>query len=235
LFYNGKSPIIHLGEIMPLNIRDTEEKGRTPELKPQPILRKQEEKKPLPMKLIIIAGGIVLLAIVLIWLYKAGVMSGKKTASAETEFTQSTEATTVAPAESVAAVPPAENYTEEAAKPEIAEKPTAKKTDQAVMRKAEKVKPTMESKHEPKRQSLTTETGQFTIYIASYSTKATAEDEVNRWNDAGYKAFVNEYAVKGRMSYRVCLGRYVKKADARQEAEKLKDAFESGYWIGEIK
>jgi cell division septation protein DedD len=74
-------------------------------------------------------------------------------------------------------------------------------------------------------------TGEFTIYIGSYRTKATAQDEVNRWNEAGYQAFLSEQSGW----YRVALGKFPTKGKAREQAEKLKEAFEAGYWVDKFK
>lgn len=75
-----------------------------------------------------------------------------------------------------------------------------------------------------------THTKRYTIYIASYADRGPAEEEVGRWNEAGYHAFVVEST--GR--FRVAIGEYDKIAEARTQAESLSEAFEYGYWIGRI-
>ena len=70
--------------------------------------------------------------------------------------------------------------------------------------------------------------GSFTIYIASHFHRADAEEEVARWNEAGYQASVVEHSGWSR----VALGHYETVAKARTDAEQLKEAFENGYWIG---
>jgi hypothetical protein len=70
--------------------------------------------------------------------------------------------------------------------------------------------------------------GQYTIFIASYLDKDPAQAEVDRWNTAGYEAFV----IEANQHYRVALGEYSGVSRARQTAEQLHEAFENGYWIG---
>ena len=77
--------------------------------------------------------------------------------------------------------------------------------------------------------------GKYTICVASYPSKPTAEEEANRWNEAGYHGFVNQVSVKNGIVFRVCLGRYTTRNEARKDAEKLKEGFESGYWIDVMK
>jgi cell division septation protein DedD len=91
-----------------------------------------------------------------------------------------------------------------------------------------RVENTPPAKKLPEKSEMTDlKEGKYTIYIASYAQEAPAQDEVSRWKEAGYPAYVS---TKGKW-YRVSLGKYASKKDARQEAEKLKDAFEDGYWI----
>lgn len=91
--------------------------------------------------------------------------------------------------------------------------------------------PKKEAPPKPKQTPETSATGEYTIYIGSYKTKATAEDEVNRWNEAGYQAYLSE---QGGW-YRVALGKYATREKAREQAEKLKEAFEAGYWVDKFK
>jgi hypothetical protein len=70
--------------------------------------------------------------------------------------------------------------------------------------------------------------GDYTIYIAAYSTEPPAVDDVTRWNDAGFVGAV----VPTKRHYRVSLGKFTSINDARVFAEQWTDAFEYGYWIG---
>ena len=64
----------------------------------------------------------------------------------------------------------------------------------------------------------------YTVYIASYRSRSDAEEEVARWTEAGYEAFVREYDGW----FRVALGHYNHLAEARDRAEGLKESFEQG-------
>ena len=72
--------------------------------------------------------------------------------------------------------------------------------------------------------------GEYTIYIAAYSTEPPAVDDVTRWNDAGFVGAV----VPTKRHYRVSLGKFPSISDARAFAEEWTDAFEYGFWIGKF-
>ncbi|MDI6766171.1 MAG: SPOR domain-containing protein [Bacteroidota bacterium] len=73
--------------------------------------------------------------------------------------------------------------------------------------------------------------GNYTVYIASYVVKQPAEDEVARWNEAGFQASV----VEANNHFRVSLGEYVSVKDADTFAVRMWEAFECGYWIGSLR
>ena len=75
-----------------------------------------------------------------------------------------------------------------------------------------------------------THTKRFTIYIGSYADRGSAEEEVGRWNEAGYHAFV----VESTGHFRVAIGEYDGVGEARTQAENMSEAFEYGYWIGRL-
>ncbi len=70
--------------------------------------------------------------------------------------------------------------------------------------------------------------GKYTIFISAFSLETDAGELAERWREAGYNAFIQHASGW----YRVGLGRYQTVAVAREEAEKLRQAFEEGYWIG---
>jgi cell division septation protein DedD len=72
------------------------------------------------------------------------------------------------------------------------------------------------------------EKGQFSIYIASYSIRGDAENEVARWREAGYDAFV--YDIPGWS--RVALGHFGSIPESQPMIDSLQEAFEQGYWVG---
>lgn len=78
------------------------------------------------------------------------------------------------------------------------------------------------------RERLTTIEGDYTIFISAFHDAADAEELAGRWEKAGYPAFIQHASGW----YRVGLGRYPTAAIAREEAEKLRQALEDGYWIG---
>ncbi len=78
------------------------------------------------------------------------------------------------------------------------------------------------------RERLTKIKGEYTIFISAFHDAGDAEELAGRWERAGYPAFVQHTSGW----YRVALGRYATVAIAREEAEKLRQALEEGYWIG---
>lgn len=72
--------------------------------------------------------------------------------------------------------------------------------------------------------------GRFALYINSFRERGDAEEEVSRWSAAGFSSFV---ADAGGW-HRVAFGRYSSISEALRDAERWKQAFENGYWIGTI-
>ena len=73
------------------------------------------------------------------------------------------------------------------------------------------------------------ETGEekYTIVISAFASSVDAEEMAGRWSSAGFEAAIQHAAGW----YRVTLGRFRTVSDARQEAERVKQALEQGYWI----
>ena len=95
--------------------------------------------------------------------------------------------------------------------------------------------PQVESLSEPEESeevqaAAHTGAGKYTIYIARYKSKATADEEASRWNEVGYETTVTEYDGW----YRVSIGRFKTWDEAKAVAEKLSDGLEAGYHIGKI-
>ena len=76
--------------------------------------------------------------------------------------------------------------------------------------------------------------GDFTIVIASFQEKNTAEEEAARWSSAGFQSMVNEKALKAGTWYRVSLGRYETRQEAMKSAKEMEHMFESGFWIDRV-
>ncbi len=92
-------------------------------------------------------------------------------------------------------------------------------------------KPDPGAKESPASRVIRSEPGgKYTIFISAFSRETDAEELAGRWTEAGYNAFIQH---SGGW-YRVALGRYPTIVSAREEAEKLRKAFEEGYWIGQV-
>jgi cell division protein FtsN len=180
---------------MPLNIKDTDQRGE----KPEPIVHHPEESNPYVRKLlVIIFGGIVLLAVIFL-LYSYMIVGGKRTPSSTT-VTQSTDTNAQVHAE-----------------------------DTSTAQLSPNGKSSLQGNAQPKFPGMSA-TGKCAIYISSYTVRGDAEEEVGRWQEAGFDAFVDE--TPGW--FRVSLGHYSAVTEAKHDAEELKEAFEYGYWIGPI-
>ena len=78
------------------------------------------------------------------------------------------------------------------------------------------------------RQRLAAAEGEYTIFISAFSAATDAEELAGRWERAGYRTTVQH---AGRW-YRVGIGNFATVPAAREEAEKIRQALEEGYWIG---
>jgi len=116
------------------------------------------------------------------------------------------------PTQEVIVVPPSDTNVSQIVQP-IAETPPAKVETPALQPVPRQMLP-----------------GTYTVYIGSYTIRPPAEEEVFRWNEAGFSATV----MSANHHYRVSLGSYATLEDARTFAEQMWEAFEYGYWIGKI-
>lgn len=78
-------------------------------------------------------------------------------------------------------------------------------------------------------------TGGYSIFIGSFRDRKRAEGEAQRWSEAGYEVAISEKSFTGGKWYRVHIGNFSDKEEARKLALKLADAFEGGYWIDVVK
>jgi hypothetical protein len=116
-------------------------------------------------------------------------------------------------------------------KPEVkAEKKSEVKTEKKLEVKAEE-KP--EIKAAPKQAIKIPEStiGEYSIIIGSFRDKSKAEAEASKWKEVGYISTVSEKA----NWYRLAIGKYATKKEALEDAKKLADGFEGGYWIEQVK
>lgn len=74
-------------------------------------------------------------------------------------------------------------------------------------------------------------TGNYTIYVGSFTKRTIAEKEVARWNESGFPAEI----VKAGIHFRVAIGRYETIEDAKSFAQNLNKLLENGYWIGSLR
>ena len=87
-------------------------------------------------------------------------------------------------------------------------------------------------KPEPRAQTMGT--GNYTVVIASFPSKQTADEEAAHWSSAGFQAIVSEKQMNGDTWYRVCIGRYETRQLATKAAKEMEHMFETGYWINKV-
>lgn len=78
-----------------------------------------------------------------------------------------------------------------------------------------------------------TEDGQFTVQISAWRSSINAKREVERFQRAGYNAFVERADIpsKGGLWYRVRVGQFSTRAEAERQARELEVQLDTGYWI----
>ncbi len=116
-------------------------------------------------------------------------------------------------------------------KPEVkVEKKSEVKTEKKLEVKVEK-KPEIkaDTKKADKIQGSTI--GEYSIIIGSFRERSKAEAEASKWKEVGYISTVSEKS----NWYRLVIGKYATKKEALEDAKKLADGFEGGYWIEQVK
>jgi len=85
----------------------------------------------------------------------------------------------------------------------------------------------------PKTTVVTTEDGLFTVQISSWRSSVKAEREAERFQRAGYSAFVERANIpaKGGAWYRVRVGQFNTREEAERQAADLEAQLDAGYWI----
>ncbi len=80
---------------------------------------------------------------------------------------------------------------------------------------------------------VVTEDGLFTVQISSWRSSEKAEREAERFQRAGYSAFVQRanLPAKGGAWYRVRVGQFNTRAEAERQAADLEMQLDAGYWI----
>lgn len=77
-------------------------------------------------------------------------------------------------------------------------------------------------------------TGEFTIQVSSWASRAKAQKEVGRLSNSGYTAFVEDGVVEGTTWHRVRVGRYATQREAQEAVAKLQPVTESDLWVARI-
>ncbi|MBI5472872.1 MAG: SPOR domain-containing protein [Ignavibacteriae bacterium] len=76
--------------------------------------------------------------------------------------------------------------------------------------------------------------GNFTVQVSSWTKQRDADRVVSRLRTAGFDPYVVQANVKGRLWYRVRVGRYQTQADANDAAGQLRRINENGVWVTRI-
>lgn len=77
-------------------------------------------------------------------------------------------------------------------------------------------------------------TGNFTIQVSSWASKAKAEAEAGRLGSAGLSAYVEEGMVGGTTWYRVRIGRYASEREAKEAIAKMQPGMETDLWVARV-
>jgi len=77
-------------------------------------------------------------------------------------------------------------------------------------------------------------TGEFTIQVSSWASRAKAEQEVSRLASSGFSAFVEDGVVSGETWHRVRVGRYSTQREALEAVSKLEPVTESDLWVARV-
>jgi len=84
------------------------------------------------------------------------------------------------------------------------------------------------------KKPVTVGKGEYTLVIASFRGRKTAEEEISRWVEAGYEGMISEKTVGGKKWYRLSIGRYESRKAAAKAGKEMEHMFESGYWIDKV-
>ncbi len=78
---------------------------------------------------------------------------------------------------------------------------------------------------------MPTGTGKYTIQFSAWLSRAKAEDQATRLSAGGYDAFVDEAKAGGETWYRVRVGRYDSRSQARDVVARLQVMTEDDVWL----
>jgi cell division protein FtsN len=80
----------------------------------------------------------------------------------------------------------------------------------------------------------TSGSGNYTVQVSSWNSKAKADEEAARLNGAGLSAFVESSEVGGETWFRVRVGHYATIKEAREAAAQLSKMVEDGAWVTRV-
>ena len=188
-----------------LNMMEEERSGGRPPV--QPMMARREG--PPMAKILMIVGALVALGAVVFLLNSFGVVHlwGKKAVPQQTEVIP-------LPAETVPEVTPT---------PQPVEIPAPTTTKPA------------EKKLMAEKTAMPASKGEYTLVIASFRERKTAEEFSSRWSGAGFPSMVMDKTMKDGTWYRVSVGRYANRKEATDAGKKMEHMFESGYWVDRMR
>jgi cell division protein FtsN/nucleoid DNA-binding protein len=94
--------------------------------------------------------------------------------------------------------------------------------------------PTPTPVQKPKPATPPAGTGNYTVQVSSWMSKAKANAEAERLTQGGFSAFVQDAVVGGERRYRVRIGRYSTQKEAAAAAQHLQEMLEDGFWVAKV-
>lgn len=93
--------------------------------------------------------------------------------------------------------------------------------------------PAQEPPAQPQPQVVVEVDGKYTVQVSSWRTRRRAEQDAQRFMAKGFNAYIQSADLPelGGTWYRVRVGSYANRAEARELAAKLAGLLESGYWL----
>jgi DedD protein len=116
----------------------------------------------------------------------------------------------------------------------LAERPEASDTTAAAEEPGEVVMtPEAAPTEEPVREEMPRrpDIAGYTVQVAAGTNYEYTSELVDLFNQRGYEAFVTDAVVGGQTFYRVRIGTFEDKRDAKALGEELKDKYSVSYWI----
>jgi septal ring-binding cell division protein DamX len=191
----------------------------------KPILYQPAEAKGAAPKLVITLVLIVVLAGAAYLLYQSGLL-GEQTIF-HPSINQPVESLMAAPPETLTLVSPRETLVS-AATTHLADSTLQQsKTNSADSAAA----PSSSGDHKKEeRADSSAQAGDYTIYVARFRSKDLAEREADKWQISGSGVMITKH----EGWYRVSIGKFSTRGDAKMAAEKLSESHKVGYYIGRV-